>query len=419
MTESTIVYDIGFDTILEAFEDCCKNKRNSPDCIAFMRSDYESKLYALWHQISTGTYAPDVSTCFIVTVPVYREVFAAAFIDRIVHHWIALRLMPILEARFVEQGNVSKNCRKGEGPLSAVRRMQQMMRNVQAKSCTGGWVYQADLKGFFMSIRKDLLWELISEFVVNNYTAPDRNCLLYLLRITIFHRPQDKCVRRSAPSMWNNLPPGKSLFDIDDNCGVAIGNLPSQLLANFIGSVFDDFALYGLGIGDYERFVDDFASTHVSLDVLLAARPKMKEFLESIHLTLHPKKQYIQRIEHGIKFVGAVVYPDRTYIANRTLGHFYSKLHKFNQIPQEQKLQHLEQFVAMANSYLGMMKQHRSYNIRRKVCLEMILPNWSPYVYFKNGLWKVCVKNRYKKLYQMRKQVRERKLADILTPEIA
>ena len=37
---------------------------------------------------------------FIRTYPVYREVFAAAFIDRVVHHWIALRIEPILEERF-------------------------------------------------------------------------------------------------------------------------------------------------------------------------------------------------------------------------------------------------------------------------------------------------------------------------------
>ena len=51
--------------------------------------------------------------------PKYREVFAACFRDRIVHHFLYLLLNPLFEARFVAQGNVAFNCRKGYGTLAA------------------------------------------------------------------------------------------------------------------------------------------------------------------------------------------------------------------------------------------------------------------------------------------------------------
>lgn len=47
-----------------------------------------------------------------------------------VHHYIALRIEPILDALFVEQGNVSKNCRKGEGNLKMVQEVAAMVREV-------------------------------------------------------------------------------------------------------------------------------------------------------------------------------------------------------------------------------------------------------------------------------------------------
>ena len=50
--------------------------------------------------INNRTYQPKRSICFVVSRPKYREVFAADFADRIIHHYIRLRLEPIIEKEF-------------------------------------------------------------------------------------------------------------------------------------------------------------------------------------------------------------------------------------------------------------------------------------------------------------------------------
>ena len=50
--------------------------------------DLEENIVELWKQLNEGTYRIGRSTVFIVEQPVKREIFAAAFRDRIVHHLI-------------------------------------------------------------------------------------------------------------------------------------------------------------------------------------------------------------------------------------------------------------------------------------------------------------------------------------------
>ena len=80
---------------LEAFEDCCRHKLTSPQCVEY-RAHFEEDLFTLAMEVKNRTYKPSTSTCFIVTRPKLREVFAANFRDRVVHHWICLRLEPLL-----------------------------------------------------------------------------------------------------------------------------------------------------------------------------------------------------------------------------------------------------------------------------------------------------------------------------------
>ena len=87
---------------LEAFKDCCANKKSSQECNAY-RMHYELDLWILLYEVYTRTYTPGKSTCFVVTRPKLREVFAASFRDRIVHHWVCMRLNPLFEARFNAQ----------------------------------------------------------------------------------------------------------------------------------------------------------------------------------------------------------------------------------------------------------------------------------------------------------------------------
>lgn len=412
-----VIYDIPFYSIFEAYRDCLANKRGTNSYTRFTLS-YEGQLVWLWERIKTRSYKPGYSYTFIVDYPVTREIFAASFIDRVVHHYIALRIEPILDALFVEQGNVSKNCRKGEGNLKMVKEVAEMLREVSENYTTDAYIFKGDFANFFMSIDKATLWEMIDDFVRGHYEGDDLECLLYLLNETIFHNPQERCIRKSPMKAWQPLPKRKSLFFADRGKGMAIGNLPSQLLANFIASAFDEWLIRVQGFTHYRRFCDDFVIVTKDKERLLKLIPQMEHYLdEQLRMSLHPDKRYIQHYTKGVKMVGAVIKPGRIYIANRTVGKFYDKIRYYNSLADGgQQAQYVEKFVQTINSYLGMMVHYNTFNIRRHIGNDLILPKWAGYLYFCTGWRKARVVNKYKSIYRTRKAMRKGKLS--FAPEL-
>ena len=96
----------------------------------------------LCSDVNDRTYEISKSICFIVTRPKKREVFAADFRDRVVHHVVMERLEPLFEEHFIED---NYNCRKGKGTLFGVRRLHEQLRqcsNNYTKSC---WIGKFDL----------------------------------------------------------------------------------------------------------------------------------------------------------------------------------------------------------------------------------------------------------------------------------
>jgi len=86
--------------LFEAYFACRKNKRNTANAIAF-EVDYESKLVQLCKELNEGTYEISRSIAFMIQDPVHREIFAADFKDRIVHHLIIGKLNPLFEKQFI------------------------------------------------------------------------------------------------------------------------------------------------------------------------------------------------------------------------------------------------------------------------------------------------------------------------------
>jgi len=130
--------------MLQAYYDCRRRKRKTASAVVY-EMDYEARLIALRDRINTRQYAPGKSICFVVTRPRYREVFAASFEDRIVHHYMALRLEPLFEKIFSPR---TFNCRKGKGQLYGVKMLERDMREASQNYTRDCWVMKVDLKGF-------------------------------------------------------------------------------------------------------------------------------------------------------------------------------------------------------------------------------------------------------------------------------
>lgn len=387
-------------TVREAYDDCLRGKMSSPQALEYMQIAEEDLPKLAW-EMFTGTYEPSTSTCFLVEYPKLREVFAAAFRDRIVHHWICLRLEPLFEERFVAQGNVSFNCRKGFGTQKAVEAVSSGFERVSCNYTRPAWVFKCDLVGFFMSISKSRLWYLLERFITRRYHGADKDILMNLTKVTVMHHPERNCIFNTDPRKWVGLAPNKSLFTCGEDRGEPIGNLTTQLFANFLLSFFDMFVAFVFRGRNYAyaRFVDDFVIACDDEAFLLAAIPRLEAFLRDVLLLeLHKDKRYIQPVTHGVKFVGSVIKTHRSYLSNKTLGRMFERVHGFNDLcEQKDELSVLDcaRIEQVMNSYLGFCKPHRTYRLRCKA-LAMFGPAFYRYFYIRNHHDSIRTKMKYR-----------------------
>ena len=86
--------------LFHAYYDARKNKRNTINQLQF-EIEYERNIFELYRQIISYNYKPKRSICFVVENTVKREIFAADFSDRVVHHLIYNYIMPIFDPIFI------------------------------------------------------------------------------------------------------------------------------------------------------------------------------------------------------------------------------------------------------------------------------------------------------------------------------
>jgi len=241
-----------------AYYSCRKNKRNTINALAF-EVDYENNLLTLLEEINTETYQPGRSVTFVVTKPVKREIFAADFRDRIVQHLIINKLNNLFEKEFIYDIYA---CRIGKGTHMGIKRADNFIRRCSQNYSQDCYILKLDIKGFFMSIDKDILFRKLEKFIEEKYYKPDKQLIIQLCQKIIYHNPTLNCLVKGKRSDWKGLPHGKSLFDTSTQCGLPIGNLTSQIFANFYMNTFDHFIKHTLGIRFYGRYVNDIIFVH-------------------------------------------------------------------------------------------------------------------------------------------------------------
>ncbi len=399
---------ISYDSLLLAYEDCRRNKAWTETAIAF-EIHYEAELLKLRDEINRGEYEPLPSIAFIVEWPTKREVFAAMFRDRIVQTWIAQRINPLFEAQFIP---ASFNCRVGKGTLAAVKYLQEAIRVKSENYTRDCWVLKYDLKGFFMSINRAMVTDKLCCFIRERYKDDDIETLIYLTRITLLNSPADDCVIKGDPRGWDELPANKSLFTVAEGHGLPIGNITSQLVANFLLDETDHYLTETLGL-TIDRYVDDTATVDCNKERLLMAMPLIREHLwQRAEVMVNPKKYYLQHYKKGVKFLGVVIKGERLYLANRTLGKAMCRLHGFNKMAEEKGSTwckaNAEHFVCCINSYLGLMRQGQEYGMRRAFCGQ-ICDAWLKYVVVEWDFTKIVLKQKYKHRERIKRMLRRKR----------
>ncbi len=295
-----------FDRLFTAYFEARRHKRSTANQLLF-ELDLERNLYTLYRDLAARTYELGPSIAFIVTEPKKREVFAATFRDRVVHHLVFDAINPYWERHFIFD---SYSCRHGKGTHFAMERAMEFQRRVTHNFTRPAWMLKLDIQSYFTSIHHGKMLQIIERM----YTDPKSrikpemmDLLRYLLPIIILARPTYRVCMRGDLHGWDDLPAYKTLFGVPDDRGFPIGNLTSQLFSNIYLGELDHFVKDVLGIKYYGRYVDDMILLDPDKDRLLAARDAIDEFLRlHLCLQLNHKKTILQPAAYGIPFVGGI-----------------------------------------------------------------------------------------------------------------
>jgi len=315
-----------FRALWRHYRQCRRNKRNTINALAF-EANAEANLLALQEEVRTHTYQPGRSICFITDGPKPREVFAADFRDRVVHHLLVSHQERVLEPRFIHD---SYACRKGKGTLAASDRLMTFLRQVTANGRRPAWALKLDVASFFPSIVKETLFEIIARKIKH----PE---LLWLTRTLLFHDPTTNYYFRSrirgAPgpeSPRYPVPSHKSLFGKNNQLGLPIGNLTSQFWGNVYLNELDQFIKRELKCRHYLRYVDDMVLLAEDHQTLAKWCEAVQQFLrEQLKLSVRAEMTKPFAVKRGIDFVGWKTWWSYRVPRRRTIETLASKLNDF------------------------------------------------------------------------------------------
>ena len=351
-----------------AYRDARRHKRSRAYQLKF-EINLEEMLCRLCDDLLNRTYRPGTSSAFIVREPKQREVFAAEFRDRVVHHLYYNYTHCLFERTFIQD---TYSCIKGRGTHYGVGRLEKHIRQESRNYTRKCYVLKMDIQGYFIGINRRRLLEVCLDTLEHmRCHASDRkgmtwgevldyDFIRYLTEVIVLYNPLSD-FRFCAPrSEWEGLPRNKSLFYADADCGLPIGNLTSQLFSNVYLNRLDQFVKRKLRCRHYGRYVDDFYVVSSDKRLLQSLLPQIDAFLkETLSLSLHETKTRILDVDCGVEFLGQYLLPHRRYCSSRSFARIRNGLEKIRRydVYGESLL------MSQLNSYLGILGHTRSHRL--------------------------------------------------------
>ncbi|WP_157826513.1 reverse transcriptase domain-containing protein [Halomonas sp. MES3-P3E] len=308
----------------------------------------------LTRELNDGSYQIGKSVAFVVSYPKWREVWAAQFRDRVVHHVMYNRIAERFYKGFIHD---SYACIPGRGSLMGVDRVHAFMRQATQNWQQPAHFLQADLSNFFVSINKEVLFESLCKRVPESVTRR-------LIAQILFHDPTQGPIINSPAWKFRHVPRHKSLFNSGGK-GLPIGNLSSQFFANVHLDALDQFVKRELGIKRYGRYVDDVVMVDPDPQKLNDAFKAMQHYAtHTLDLAFHPNKTQRNSVYRGINFCGYVMKPHRRYVRRRSTNAMKEVAHSAERYTDP------EAWAARMNSYLGICQHANTYRLRKQLAID-------------------------------------------------
>jgi hypothetical protein len=369
-----------FKRIYQAYLACRKRKRATSQAQHYDLHLLDELVWAS-ESLQNHTWQPRRTACFITTRPKAREIHAAAFADRVIHHLLIPHLEALYEPIFIHD---SYSNRKGKGTHKAVKRLQQFMRQVTCNQKRRAYYLQLDIHNFFNSVDKNTLFTLLEKRMTKTDLTGFKNLsgleLLWLCRRILAHNPCLNVKEYGSAKKFAQVPPHKRLKNAPQGKGLPIGNLTSQFFANLYMNELDQFVKHQLKCKYYLRYVDDFILLHENKAQLEVWREAIIVFLhERLALRLKDAGK-LQPVSNGSDFLGYIVRPHYCLVRRRVVGNFREKLTHFERDRTGFKnLSGLTELQATIASYLGHFRHASSYRLTRSL--------WQQYPWLSRYFW--------------------------------
>jgi RNA-directed DNA polymerase len=346
-----------FENLYIAYKKAARGKMNRHD-VALFSMQWETSLLALKDLLLQGSYQPCAYRLFTVHEKKPRQIMAAPFVDRIVHHAICNVLNPVLERSM--HPNSCAN-RLGKGTSFGLKLFSRYIRN-------HSHVLMCDIRNFFPSIDRTILFELLRKKV------PDRG-LVDLIQLLLKTPPQQD---RTVDYFWGDT----LLTPVERSKGLPIGNMTSQTWANWYLNGLDHFVTSCKGFGAYVRYVDDFAIFGNDKKALNRLKAGIQEFLEGLRLRIHPAKSRVYKTTDGISFLGFKHYPSYRILKKENIRRFKKRV-RAELCLYKQGLLAREQYLSSIAGWCGHARMGDTYDLRKTLYHKIHawnrgLSEWTP-----------------------------------------
>ena len=332
-----------FDNLYEAYLKAAEHRDLRIEVLEFT-FHLEENLNELHEELMSMSYQRGEMKIFYVYDPVKRLIMAAPFRDRVVDWAIYRILNPIVERRYID---TSHGCRIGKGPQTAMKKLQEYIR----LQCGMAIVGKMDIAKYFYRVDHEILLGLWERVIKDKQ-------VLWLLSLTL---PDDI-------SCGMDLETGEMITGV----GMPIGNLPSQMHANFNLNPLDQFIKNELKVKHYIRYMDDMCIIGTDKRTVRTMIEEAREFAKDKLNLVFNRKTCIRTENQGIDFCGYRVWRD--HIRLRKSSALRMKHHlKWMQRQYKRGNVSIEQFDSSLQSHLGQLKHCDSYRLKEKLLSGIVL----------------------------------------------
>ncbi len=315
-----------YDNLCLAYYKAQRGKSTQAEVLAYSKN-LSANLQLLQHQILSGNVDIGNYHYFTIHDPKERQICAAAFGERVLHHALMNICHPIFEQHQIFDSYAT---RPNKGTHKAIAKAQLYQKQY-------AYYLKMDIRKYFDSIDHHVLQNLLA----NKFKDP----LLLSIFSQIIHS-----------------------YEVSPLCGIPIGNLSSQYFANHYLSVLDYYIKQDLAIKPYIRYMDDFVVWNNNAQTLHQIADKIIAYAQNkLHLQL--KISFINTCKHGLNFLGYRLFPHKIFLATRSKKRFVTKITHLQQLLKKEVITQA-QFQQQATSLYAFVNDADSKGFCKKVILS-------------------------------------------------